>query len=432
LLGSFLGRLIRHRWAVAWLVAAGIFVATLWWLRHFPVAADPLLYSYVEIVSSLIAFTYAANLLIRFRGTHDLVSLMLAFAFVLTGVIEVATAFAFRELTGADPAAMVAVPLPWMISRTLLAGMLLAALVAERRLPHTHHPGQLIAGAFFAAAMVTYIAAATFINAGADSVVRPDSLLPRPWQLLPATLFLLAALGSWRRSKNAESMCDRAIFFAAVVNAALHIIASQAENLLGAPFATAEALKVASYVIVLGGALLDNAQLFDQVRSLSVSDALTGLANYRRFIATLETEIRRTGRTGRPFSLILLDMDGLKKINDTLGHIVGTRAISRIAEVLRGHCRSMDTAARYGGDEFALILPETGPEAARQVAARITERLAADPEQPPVSASIGLAVYPQDGISVESLLAAADRGLYRMKGTRKGRKRKVPAMAGLE
>jgi two-component system cell cycle response regulator len=166
---------------------------------------------------------------------------------------------------------------------------------------------------------------------------------------------------------------------------------------------------------VLGGALLDNVRLFDQVRHLASSDALTGLANYRRFLDVLNSEMERSGRTRRPFSVLFLDLDGLKKINDTFGHAVGSRAICRVGEVLRSHCRTVDTAARYGGDEFALILPETGAEAAFHVVERINAQLASETEAPRISASIGVAVYPQHGNTLEKLLATADKVLYAVK-----------------
>lgn len=152
----------------------------------------------------------------------------------------------------------------------------------------------------------------------------------------------------------------------------------------------------------------------EQARKLAVSDPLTGLANYRKLIDTLEAEIKRSGRTGRPFAVLLLDLDGLKKINDTYGHLVGSWALCRLAAVLRFSCREIDTAARYGGDEFALVLPEVGAGVATQVARRISERLN-DGEQPPLSASIGHAVFPADGKTINALLTAADEELYSQK-----------------
>ena len=153
----------------------------------------------------------------------------------------------------------------------------------------------------------------------------------------------------------------------------------------------------------------------EQSKRLAVSDPLTGLANHRLLIERIDTEIKRYGRNGRPFSLLLLDLDGLKKINDEYGHLVGSLAISRVAEVLYVSCREIDTPARYGGDEFALVLPETSFPAASQVAQRISQRLAEDVEVPRLSVSIGVAEYPQDGSTVDSLLSAADQALYEQK-----------------
>ena len=153
----------------------------------------------------------------------------------------------------------------------------------------------------------------------------------------------------------------------------------------------------------------------EQVRQMAVSDPLTGLANYRRLVEVLDAEVKRQARTGRGFAVLLLDLDGLKKINDGHGHLVGSRALARVADVLRVHCREVDTPARYGGDEFAVVLPETEREAALQVAQRISARLADDPESPRLSVSIGAAVYPDDGASIEQLLNSADHALYRQK-----------------
>jgi diguanylate cyclase (GGDEF)-like protein len=153
----------------------------------------------------------------------------------------------------------------------------------------------------------------------------------------------------------------------------------------------------------------------EQIHNLAATDALTGLANYRKLVDVLDAEIRRFGRTSRTFAVLLLDLDGLKRINDRHGHLTGSRALCRMADILRVHCRDIDTAARYGGDEFALVIPEAGPNEAQQVAQRIRERVAQDSEAPVISASIGAAVYPLDGDTRDALLGAADRALYEVK-----------------
>ena len=159
----------------------------------------------------------------------------------------------------------------------------------------------------------------------------------------------------------------------------------------------------------------------EYVRQLAVTDPLTGLANYRRLLDTLDSEIKRYGRTGRPFAIVLADLDGLKKINDTHGHLVGTEAICRLANILRIHCRAVDIAGRYGGDEFVLVLPEADSQAAQRVANRIAERLSTDGDEPPVTVSTGIAVYPHDGKTIAELFGAADRALYLKKGSSKKR-----------
>jgi diguanylate cyclase (GGDEF)-like protein/PAS domain S-box-containing protein len=155
--------------------------------------------------------------------------------------------------------------------------------------------------------------------------------------------------------------------------------------------------------------------LEDRLRRQASSDSLTGLANHRRLFEVLHAEICRSKRTEREFSLILLDLDGLKEINDRFGHLIGDRALCRLAQTLTDCCRSIDTAARQGGDEFTLVLPETGVAAATLVARRICNLLAKDTEEPALSVSVGVASYPRDADTIGTLLFAADRALYAMK-----------------
>jgi diguanylate cyclase (GGDEF)-like protein len=167
--------------------------------------------------------------------------------------------------------------------------------------------------------------------------------------------------------------------------------------------------------LALAAEVSDRKRADERVQQLVATDPLTGLANYRRLIEAIALEIKRYGRSGRPFAILLFDLDGLKKVNDTHGHLVGSRALCRLAEVLRAHCRQLDTPARFGGDEFAVVLPETTSAQAQQIATRIRDRIASDGESPPISAAVGSAVFPDDGDSIEKLLSAADRALYRMK-----------------
>jgi diguanylate cyclase (GGDEF)-like protein/PAS domain S-box-containing protein len=158
--------------------------------------------------------------------------------------------------------------------------------------------------------------------------------------------------------------------------------------------------------------------LEDQLRKRAATDGLTGLANYLHLVDVLDTETTRSKRTGREFTLLTLDLDELRQINDRYGRRTGNRALCRVANVLRLCCRSTDTAARYGGDEFALVLMETPAEPAALVARRICELLANDGEEPNLTVSIGMASYPKDAETVGPLLFAANTVLDSMKRQR--------------
>jgi diguanylate cyclase (GGDEF)-like protein/PAS domain S-box-containing protein len=153
----------------------------------------------------------------------------------------------------------------------------------------------------------------------------------------------------------------------------------------------------------------------EQIRYHASHDALTGLANYREFMDTLEREARRADRSQRSFALLLLDLDELKHINDRLGHLAGNRALQRLAAVMKQHCRSTDLAARYGGDEFCLLLIDADPGMAEHIADRIQRCVGSEQGEPHLSVSIGTSVYPDDGRTSQELLEAADQQLYRRK-----------------
>ncbi len=158
--------------------------------------------------------------------------------------------------------------------------------------------------------------------------------------------------------------------------------------------------------------ITDRKKSEEQAQYLARHDGLTGLANYREFMDRLESEVHRAERSHRFFSLLLLDLDGLKRINDLQGHLTGNRALRRLAAIMNEHCRSTDLAARYGGDEFAVILIDSDRGMAEHVAQRIEQRLRSDKETPPLRVSIGIGVYPDDGRTSAEIIEAADQRLY--------------------
>jgi diguanylate cyclase (GGDEF)-like protein len=267
--------------------------------------------------------------------------------------------------------------------------------------------------------------AAVFLIFPSTPPINPHSPTPRVWELLPAVIFLVAAVVLESVAEDDRFAFDSALVWVAGLNVGSHLIASQSERLLDAAAGVAELVNAVSYIVLLGATLLDNARLFRQVRILAISDSLTGLANYRHLVDILQSELERSGRTNRPFSVLLMDLDGLKKINDRHGHVIGSRSLCRVATILRLNSRSIDTGARYGGDEFALVLPETDTSAAEQVADRIRQCLSDDDELPRLSISIGVATFPKCGTSVQQLFEFADQALYAMKEqSKRGRMKK--------
>ena len=403
---------------LGWLFFAGSagILALAAWMRHSSVVLDLWMYAEIEITTGFLALTFAAIALTRFRGTGDRLSLLLSCGFVIVGATLISSSFVIFRYRQSDPGAGLRDPTTWVVGCTIVALLMVAALYVERRLPMSRRPVREIAIALCVVGLLATALSKTHGWLPAAWLVNTGGIFPRPGNLFPASLFLIATIGYYRRLDYAHSAFDHALYLTTGLSVACCLAASQSEHRFDGPFALAVGLQFASYFVLLGGALLDNVRLFEHVRHLAASDPLTGLANYRRLVDALEIEIERTKRTKRPFSLALFDVDRLKRINDTYGHAVGSRAICRVADVLRLNCRAIDTAGRYGGDEFALILPETGNEAARDVTHRICDSIANQDESPRLSTSVGVAVYPEDGDSLLALLASADRALYEQKG----------------
>jgi diguanylate cyclase (GGDEF)-like protein len=204
------------------------------------------------------------------------------------------------------------------------------------------------------------------------------------------------------------------------VAALVGLAANPAAGPAPAPDATRSAPLLALFDAV--GGPLDTALRLKRANALSSIDDLTGLYNSRFLDGALRREVKRSVRTGRPLSLLFVDLDGFKGINDRYGHLCGSRALVEAGERIQSGARETDIVARFGGDEFALILPDTGREGALMVARRVRERVAGHPFLAGegigyrLTASVGAATLSDAAGTPESLLAAADTAMYRVKG----------------
>lgn len=160
---------------------------------------------------------------------------------------------------------------------------------------------------------------------------------------------------------------------------------------------------------------LRNAWLLEQVQRLAATDGLTKIANRRTFESTLEREIARATRSAEHVSLVMVDIDHFKSLNDTHGHQAGDEVLRNVAAALAIECRDFDTPARYGGEEFAVVLPGCGPEEAFGIAERLRAAVAAAPSVVPITASAGVATFPGQAGDADTLVRAADDALYESK-----------------
>jgi diguanylate cyclase (GGDEF)-like protein len=199
---------------------------------------------------------------------------------------------------------------------------------------------------------------------------------------------------------------------------------------------SAHELEFARAMAAQAGPALENAWLVAALRQAADLDQLTGVANHRALQERLQQELARAIRARRPLAVAMIDLDGFKAVNDRHGHAQGDRVLREVAGVLRSTLREPDVVARYGGDEFVVLMPETDERHARGVVTRIGRALAGHAfvlvDAPPahIGASVGLAVYPRDGATPTVLLAAADAAMYAAKrAARPERARSAPGRA---
>ena len=168
---------------------------------------------------------------------------------------------------------------------------------------------------------------------------------------------------------------------------------------------------------------IDNARAVEKIQELTITDDCTGLYNARHLYKTLEAEVYRSARFGYEFSILFLDLDHFKLVNDTHGHLVGSRLLAEIGYAIKSHLRLIDYAFRYGGDEFVVLLPQTSKEAALVVARRLRDVfrqeywLKGDGLNLNVRASMGVATFPEDAKSAHEIIRQADEMMYAVKNT---------------
>ena len=197
---------------------------------------------------------------------------------------------------------------------------------------------------------------------------------------------------------------------------------SYGENLLGVlnvesrsenAFAPQDVLILNTLADLLATAL-HNSFVFQKLQQQSITDGLTGIKTRRFFWEALSSEWKRASRSGRPFSVVLIDLDKFKEVNDSLGHLEGDLVLARVGRLLEQKCRQSNVVARYGGDEFIILMPETGIEQAQVLAERLRLWLATDPmlEEHHITGSFGVASFPVHGFAIEDMIRVADAGMY--------------------
>ena len=181
-------------------------------------------------------------------------------------------------------------------------------------------------------------------------------------------------------------------------------------------FSTQDVLIMSTLADLLATAL-HNTFVFQKLQQQSITDGLTGIKTRRFFWEALTSEWKRASRSGRPFSVVLIDLDKFKEVNDSFGHLEGDLVLARVGRLLEQRCRQSNVVARYGGDEFVILMPETSVDQAHSLAERLRLWLAQDAmlAEHHISGSFGVASFPAHGFSAEDIIRVADAGMYAAK-----------------
>ncbi len=198
------------------------------------------------------------------------------------------------------------------------------------------------------------------------------------------------------------------IFYAEQLHGVLYVESSKHTD-----FSEEEVLLLKTLADLIAGAY-HNALSFQKAQEQAITDGLTGVKTHRFFMESLSAEWKRSTRAGRAFALVLMDLDRFKFVNDFYGHLEGDLVLQRVGHILEANCRRSDVVARYGGDEFVMLMPETNMEHARQLATKLRGWVSADPllRDKNISASFGIACYPLHGSTPQELIQVADASMY--------------------
>jgi diguanylate cyclase (GGDEF)-like protein len=264
----------------------------------------------------------------------------------------------------------------------------------------------------------------TIATRSLGAVVEPAAELVCSWILRTGNLFCSANIAADKRLGRVDADAAAAVIGfplecrGRTVGALLAIDRMPASR---EPRFAAASLSVLRSALEPGAIALDNALRVQRAEALSVTDDLTQLYNSRFLSQVLRRETKRASRSGRPLSLLFIDLDGFKGVNDTHGHLSGSAALVEAAAIIRQSARETDIVARFGGDEFALVLPDTGTEGAAAVGDRVRDKVAAhrflqtEGLEIRLTVSVGVATLPDVATSAEQLIQAADQAMYWVK-----------------